>query len=228
MSSDGDRPTHVALLRGINVGGRNRVPMAELRALCERLGWSGVQTYIQSGNVVFRAAGAPAELEARLEGALRDRLGVDVPVIVRAAAEWSAYADENPFPDVAYEEGKLLMLALSKAPPASAAAERLRERAGAGERVARVDGALWIHYAGGVGRSKLTPGAARPHGGLRSDHPEPPHRPQAGGAGGRGLSRRRADGPACLDAPGSVYQGRVELVCPSRPGGSGAARSTEA
>jgi uncharacterized protein (DUF1697 family) len=56
----------IALLRGINVGGGNRVPMAELRTLCGELGWHGVQTYIQSGNVVFRAQGPPTDLSAAL------------------------------------------------------------------------------------------------------------------------------------------------------------------
>src|SRR6187455_2117336 len=72
----------VALLRGINVGGRV-LPMAALRELCEALGWKDVRTYIQSGNVVFASDKAPAALETELEAAITDRFGMKVPVIVR-------------------------------------------------------------------------------------------------------------------------------------------------
>src|SRR5436853_6207191 len=90
----------IALLRAVNVGGR-KLPMAELRALCAGLGWEEVETYIQSGNVVFAAPGKPAALEAKLEKAIEERFGIDVPVIVRSAAEWSAYVEANPFPKAA-------------------------------------------------------------------------------------------------------------------------------
>lgn len=148
----------VALLRGVNVGGHGRVPMAELRSLCEELGWSGVRTYIQSGNLAFRAEGAPAELERALEEGVRRRFGLEVPVIVRAAAEWPAYVAGNPFPEASAREPNLVMLALAKAPPRTGAVEGLRERAAGGERVEQVGDALWLHYAAGAGRSKLTPG----------------------------------------------------------------------
>jgi len=150
-------PTSIALLRGINVGGRTRIPMAELRALCAGLGWEDVRTYIQSGNVVFRAGAAAPALEEALERAVERRFGFPVPVIVRAAAEWPAYVEGNPFPEASGAEPNRVMLALSKAPPREEAVEGLRERAADGERIERVGDALWIHYAQGSGRSKLTP-----------------------------------------------------------------------
>jgi uncharacterized protein (DUF1697 family) len=149
--------TYIALLRGINVSGRNKIPMPELRALCGGLGWADVQSYIQSGNVIFRADAAPAALEAELERAIVGHFGLTIPVIVRDAAAWPGYVAGNPFPDESAREPNLVMLTLAKAPPKADAAERLRERAVSGERIAQAGDAIWVHYAGGVARSKLAP-----------------------------------------------------------------------
>jgi uncharacterized protein (DUF1697 family) len=108
----------VALLRAVNVGGR-KLPMAELRSLCGELGWEKVETYIQSGNVVFSASGQPEALEAMLETAIKDRFRLDVPVIVRTARQWASYAKANPFPEAAQTEPKALQLLVSKRPPDS-------------------------------------------------------------------------------------------------------------
>jgi uncharacterized protein (DUF1697 family) len=147
----------IALLRAVNVGGR-KLPMAELRALCgDALGWEDVETYIQSGNLVFRAPGKPDALEARLEKAIKKQFALGVPVIVRTAAQWAACAAANPFPDAARDEPNRLQLLVSKCPPHEGAAEKLMERAQAGESVKAAGGALWFHYPDGVGASKLTP-----------------------------------------------------------------------
>jgi uncharacterized protein (DUF1697 family) len=151
-------PAWIALLRGINVGGRNPVPMDDLRALCAGLGWTEARSYIQSGNLVFRARDGAGELETRLEEAVERRFGLAIPVLVRTAAEWRGYVESNPFPEVAASAPGLLMLALSREPPLAGAAEALRERAADGERIAEAGGALWIHYAGGAGRSRISPG----------------------------------------------------------------------
>ena len=146
----------IALLRAVNVGGR-KLPMAELRALCGELGWQDVETYIQSGNVVFKASAKPEALEAELEKAITARFGLDVPVIVRTAKQWAACAAANPFPAAARDEPNRLQLLLSQRPPHADAAEKLMERAQAGERVTAAGGALWFHFPEGVGSSKLTP-----------------------------------------------------------------------
>jgi uncharacterized protein (DUF1697 family) len=143
----------VALLRAVNVGGR-KLAMAELRALCAGLGWDGVATYIQSGNVVFTAAGKAGAIESALERAVERRFALDVPVIVRTAAEWAELAAGNPFPK---EPPNRVMLLLSKAPPAPGAEAAIEARAAAGERVRRAGDALWFHYPEGAGTSKLTP-----------------------------------------------------------------------
>jgi uncharacterized protein (DUF1697 family) len=147
----------IALLRAVNVGGR-KLPMAELRALCEgELGWEDVETYIQSGNLVFRGKGSAAALESTLEEAIEARFALDVPVVVRTAAQWAACASANPFADAARDEPNRLQLLVSKRPPKADAAETLRARAQAGEKVEAAGGALWLHYPEGVGTSKLTP-----------------------------------------------------------------------
>lgn len=153
--ADGD--VFVALLRGINVGGRRKVPMAELRALAEGLGWRAVATYIQSGNVVFRAAGTEGALEAALEQALAGHFGFDVPVVARSGEQWLTWARKSAFPDAEGERPKLLHLGLSKAPPAQDAVRGLAPYCAAGERVAVRGGALWVDCVGGVASSKLTP-----------------------------------------------------------------------
>jgi uncharacterized protein (DUF1697 family) len=146
----------VALLRGINVGGRNKIAMPELRSLCADIGWSDVQSYIQSGNLVFTAAATVVSLETELERAIERRFGLSIPVIVRGAADWQAYVESNPYPAASQSEPNRVMLVLSKTPPESGAVEELRERAANGERIMPVGDALWIHYAGGMGRSKLS------------------------------------------------------------------------
>lgn len=146
----------VALLRAVNVGGR-KLPMAELRALCGELGWKDVATFIQSGNVLFEAAGEAAALEARLERAIEARFGMKVPVMVRSARQLRACLDDNPFPAAARDAPNRLLLLVAKHPPAGDAEAALTARADAGERVGRAGDGLWICYPEGVARSKLSP-----------------------------------------------------------------------
>lgn len=150
-------PAFIALLRGVNVGGHNRVAMPALRELCTALGWSDVSTYIQSGNVIFKASGTAAKHEQSLSRALANELGLSITVVVRSAAAWRQYVESNPFPEAAAERPSLVALCLSQARPAPAAARRLEQLGAAGERVAVVGDGLWIDYPGGAGRSKLTP-----------------------------------------------------------------------
>lgn len=90
--------SHVALLRGINVGGKNKLPMNDLAAVFTDVGCTSVQTYIQSGNVVFFAKAALAKRVARLvAAAIAERLGLDVPVVLRTVEELRAVAGANPF-----------------------------------------------------------------------------------------------------------------------------------
>lgn len=89
----------MALLRGVNVGGHRRVPMAGLRALLAGLGYPEAATYLQSGNAVFTAGERPAaELAAEIERAIERELGLAVPVLLRTAAQLRAVIDGNPLP----------------------------------------------------------------------------------------------------------------------------------
>ncbi len=147
----------VALLRGINVGGNKRVPMAELREVAAGIGARQVETYVQSGNLVL-ASDLPAEaLEAALEDGIAQRFGFSVDVIVRTAAQWKRYADGSPFADAEAERPNMLHLALAKRRIAAGAGATLRERAAAGERIEVTGDAIWIDFRAGVARSKLTP-----------------------------------------------------------------------
>jgi uncharacterized protein (DUF1697 family) len=103
-------PRYAALLRGVNVGKGNRVPMAELRVLLESLGGTDVRTLLNSGNAVFTSpARAPAPLAKQLRAALAARLGVDVPVVVVAGKEMAAIAAGNPLTAVATNPSRLLV-----------------------------------------------------------------------------------------------------------------------
>jgi uncharacterized protein (DUF1697 family) len=149
-------PRFIALLRAVNVGGR-KLPMAELRALCGELGWGEVETYIQSGNLVFAAAGKAEALEARLEEAIMARFGFHSDVMVRSAAQWAKLLTANPFGEASETEPNRVLVGLAKSGLESGAADAIAARATAGERVIEAGGALWFHYPGGVGTSKITP-----------------------------------------------------------------------
>jgi len=150
-------PLHVALLRGINVGGHNKLPMAELRALAESLGWSEVRSYIQSGNLVARARGRPEALATALESAIGRACGFEAPVVARSAAKWRQLVDGNPFARASRERPSWVLLHLSQARPRASAVDALSVHAGSSERIERVGDAIWIDFANGVARSKLTP-----------------------------------------------------------------------
>jgi uncharacterized protein (DUF1697 family) len=145
----------VVLLRAINVGKR-KAPMAELRDACAEAGFSNVESYIQSGNLVLSSDRTAAEIESAIEAIIAERFGFSSEAIARTGAEWSSYAAGDPFPDAEARPNQL-HLCLAKHPPKPDAADRLMERATLGERVALSGNALWIDFAGGVGQSKLTP-----------------------------------------------------------------------
>ena len=149
--------SYVALLRGVNVGGRNAVPMARLREAVGTLGWSDVATYIQSGNVMFRTDRPLRSLESDFEEVIEDNFGLSIPVVVREAGRWAKYVKENPFPGESEAEAKWVLLALSKKSPAASAVAELEGKAANGERVMKVGDGIWIHFPEGSGRSKLTP-----------------------------------------------------------------------
>ena len=148
--------THVALLRGINVGGHHKVPMAELRALFEQLGYTDVATYVQSGNVLFTGETHDEPTTVRgIRAALLDRFGFDIPVLVRSTGELAAVAARHPYAAVQPDEAKLHVFFLAGEPALEAIADLDPARFAPDEFT--VEGRhLYAHYPNGAGRSKLT------------------------------------------------------------------------
>lgn len=143
----------VALLRGVNVGGRNKVPMQELCAVFAAAGCVGIKSYIQSGNVVFGSSCAAAELERTLAAAIEKRFGFAVPVVVRSPVELRLALERNPFAGVAAE--RLAVMFLRDRPTAEALA-RLEADRFLPERFCVVEGEVYLDMPHGAGRSKLT------------------------------------------------------------------------
>ncbi len=154
-------PTHVALLRGINLGGRNRVAMADLRALVGELGHTDVSTYIQSGNVLFSALpdiAAPAIAQA-MTAAIAAKLGVTAPVVVVTREELGGIVDANPFP-VEPEPRRVHAVVLSEPPGPDLlgkldAAVAQAAEASAPDSVLAVGRTLYVHTPQGYGTSDL-------------------------------------------------------------------------
>jgi uncharacterized protein (DUF1697 family) len=148
----------IGLLRGVNLGGRNRVPMGELRSVAESLGWKELQTYIQSGNVVFTACTTTGTAELQLEQAIERHFKLQIPVVVRSVRDWSGYIAENPFPAAIASQPGYVILALSKSSAEKDALVALRKRADKAESVVQLaDDAFCIHFGRGLGKSKLFP-----------------------------------------------------------------------
>ncbi|MBX9600469.1 MAG: DUF1697 domain-containing protein [Bryobacteraceae bacterium] len=147
--------TLVALLRGVNVVGRNKVPMQTLREICESLKFGDPRTYLQSGNVVFRTRRQPAAAAAALEDEIQARLGFRPAVIARTAAQIAAAADGLPgrfSGDL--DRSKLLVMFLAGRPAPDALAKIAR--LGLPEQVEARDSQVYIYFPDGVGRSKLS------------------------------------------------------------------------
>lgn len=146
--------TYIALLRGINVGGKV-LKMAELKAAVQVLDFADVQTYLQSGNMVFRTAEADnATLAGRISQAIRDHAAMDVTVMVRNASEWKNIAAANPYPQ-AREFPKTVHTFILDQWPEPARIETLKAKEVGREEWQIVDGTLYLHTPDGFGKSVL-------------------------------------------------------------------------
>jgi uncharacterized protein (DUF1697 family) len=162
IGENGVMATHVALLRGINVGGKNKVAMADLRALVGELGHTDVSTYIQSGNVLFTVADADADgvaLGEAMSEAITAKLGVKSPVVVVSREELAGILAANPYPDEP-DPRQVHAVVLSE-PPWPELLTRLdtarakAAQAGSGDEVLAVGRTLYLHTPEGFGRSVL-------------------------------------------------------------------------
>src|SRR5690242_12137565 len=163
---NGAMASHVALLRGINVGGRNKVPMADLREVVTSLGHTGVSTYIQSGNVLFSTAeDDTAKLAAALESAIEDRFGIWSSVVVLSRDELARVLAANPYPDEPNPR-MVHVVFLNGSPPrdlldritaaeSAAAAKGSRDTVHSAGPAAGQPQALFLHTPDGFGTSEL-------------------------------------------------------------------------
>lgn len=146
----------VALLRAVNVGGTGKLPMTELKAMCEELGFAAVRTYIASGNVVFTSRKSESAIKAALEKRLHAYAGAPVGVLVRSAAEMAEVLADNPFPKAA--PNRTVAIFLDKPPPTDALAG-IRGQKNEEVRLGRRE--IYVHYGDGMGTSKLVIPAAK-------------------------------------------------------------------
>jgi uncharacterized protein (DUF1697 family) len=154
-------PSHVALLRGINVGGHNRVAMADLRGVFSSLGHADVATYIQSGNVVFTPArdADGTALARQLERAIATSLEVAPSVVVRSRDELAKVVRDNPYPEEANPKSLHAIFLTADLPSdladKVAAAQRQAADKGCRDTAALVDRTVFLRTPDGLGRSKL-------------------------------------------------------------------------
>ena len=148
--------TYILLLRAVNVGGTGKLPMAELRVMCEAAGFQRVRTYIASGNVVMESADSEQQVKAALESRLERYAGKPVGVLVRTAPELAAVLAANPFPDAA--PNRVVAIFLDKAPPADAL-EAVSGRSS--EEIVLGKREIYVHYGDGMADSKLKIVAAK-------------------------------------------------------------------
>jgi uncharacterized protein (DUF1697 family) len=148
---------YIALLRGINVGGQKIIKMEALRAMFEAAGCTDVQTYIQSGNVVFaHALGDASALRKHLETQLQAALGYAVPTLVRDAAQIDAVVADNPFPLDLPNFGKKVYVAFFEHAPSQAAIASLLPYVTETERFVMRGSEAYIYYDEGLGKSKFS------------------------------------------------------------------------
>lgn len=147
---------YIALLRGINVGGKNKLPMADLTTIVEELGGVDVQTYIQSGNIVLRATKTAAQrLPKLLAHAIQQSFNITVPVIVRTETEWRAVVKANPFLKAGCDERSLHVAFLADVPEKRAAAA-LDQNRSPGDSFHLRGREVYLHLPNGVARTKIT------------------------------------------------------------------------
>jgi uncharacterized protein (DUF1697 family) len=140
----------ICLLRGVNVGGHGRLPMAQLREICEELGCTDVSTYVQSGNVIVGSPLGAAKLALALEDAIEAAAGFRPPVVVRTRADLVKALDANPYPDT---EPKFMHIGFLSAKPTKKAIADLGDIDCSPEGYTLAGKKIYLNYVNGAGRS---------------------------------------------------------------------------
>ena len=149
-------PAYIALLRAVNVGGTGKLPMTDLKALCEKAGFTKVKTYIASGNVVFQSPKSESQVKKTLEAALEAYAGKPVGVLVRTAAEMAAVSAANPFPEA--PPNRTLAIFVDAPPPANVAETASN---GTTEQIKPGLREIYVYYPDGIADSRLKIPAAK-------------------------------------------------------------------
>jgi len=147
-------PRHVVLLRGINIGPRNRIAMPALREALEEAGFTDVQTYLQSGNVVLESRAKPETVQRKVEKLISERFKLEIAVVVRTRAQLAAVVKRNPHAKVATEPKRYQVTFLEQKLPAKVVRE-LEEVAAPDERVVVAGREVYAWHAKTIARSKL-------------------------------------------------------------------------
>jgi uncharacterized protein (DUF1697 family) len=147
-------PSRIVLLRGINLGSRNRIAMPALREALAEAGFEDVQTYLQSGNVVLSSRAAPATVARRCEAAIADRFGLDIDVVVRTRDELAEIVRLNPLGEVATDP-KRYQVSFLDTEPAAEVVRKLEALAAGDEQLVADGRELYAWHPSGVARSKL-------------------------------------------------------------------------
>ena len=147
-------PRHVVLLRGINIGSRNRISMPELRAALEEAGLKDVQTYLQSGNVVLKSRAKPETVARKVSALIKDRFGLEIAVVVRTRAELAAVVKRNPLGSVAKDPQRYQVTFLSEKLPAKVVQE-LEDAGAPEEQVVAAGREVYAWHPRTIARSKL-------------------------------------------------------------------------
>jgi len=138
----------IVILRGINVSGKNKLPMQELRDLLNKLKFSEVQTYIQSGNIVLQSQESKKIIALKIKEGIQIQFGYDVPVLVKTVDEWKTIIDKNPFVEV--EPKQQYFTFLSGAPE-----EVTIEVDAKQDEFIVIDDVVYVNAVGGYGKTKL-------------------------------------------------------------------------
>ena len=147
-----------ALYRGINVGGKNSVKMEALRAMHERLGHRDVQSYIQSGNVVFAAKGTSAAIAKKTLTEFVNEFGFAAKVLVVGAEDWEALVQDNPFAKFAAKDPKTVHVGLCEGEPNEKGLQELLANTGGPEKFVVGNGVVYLYAPAGFGTSKFAAG----------------------------------------------------------------------
>ncbi len=151
-------PTWVSLLRAVNLGSRNKVPMAALREALSQAGFDHVRTYVASGNVVTRSRHrSPERVAAQVHAVVAELTGLEVPVMVRSPADIDAVLAANPWPQATRERPKLVHVVFLAGEPTEESVEALHAETFGAEACRVIGRELYVDYVASVHASRLTP-----------------------------------------------------------------------